>query len=84
MADDDAPVTVTMKATKLHTYHDQEYDVGDTYEADEGDATTIEVQGKGVRVDRPDNALPGGRPARPAKPDHDLPDPDDAKPKKKK
>jgi hypothetical protein len=53
MADDekDAPVTVTMKATQLHTYHGKEYDVGDTYDADEGDATTIEVQGKGVRAD---------------------------------
>jgi hypothetical protein len=43
---EDTPATVTMKATQLHTYHGQEYDVGDTYEADEGDVTTIEVQGK--------------------------------------
>ena len=46
------PTTVTVKALQLHTYHDHTYDVGDTYEADAGDVATIEVQGKGVRVDR--------------------------------
>jgi len=51
---DETPATVTMKATQLHTYHGKEYDVGDTYEADAGDATTIEVQGKGVRADHHD------------------------------
>jgi len=48
---DEKPVTVTMEATQPHSYHGKDYEVGDTYEADEGDVSTIEVQKKGVRVD---------------------------------
>jgi hypothetical protein len=45
------PKTVTMKAVQAHSYHGQDYEVGDTYEADEGDVATIQVQGKGFPAD---------------------------------
>jgi hypothetical protein len=45
------PKTVTMKAVQAHSYHGQDYEVGDTYEADEGDVATIQVQGKGYPAD---------------------------------
>ena len=48
---DEKPQTVTMTALQLHTYHGKEYKPGATYQADEGDVTTIEVQGKGVRAE---------------------------------
>jgi hypothetical protein len=56
----ETPKTVTITALQLHTYHDHEYQPGATYEADEGDVTTIEVQGKGARAD-------AEKPAEPAK-----------------
>jgi hypothetical protein len=62
---EDTPATVTMEATQLHTYHGKEYDVGDTYEADEGDVTTIIVQGKGVRA--ADSQRAPDEPKKPAK-----------------
>ena len=48
MADkDEKPKTVKMTALQVHSYHGIDYAVGDTYDADEGDVTTIQVQGKG-------------------------------------
>ena len=47
----DKPKTVQMTAVQAHSYHGKEYEVGDTYEADEGDVTTIQVQGKGYPSD---------------------------------
>lgn len=60
---DEKPKTVTIKALQEHTYHGKAYKVGATYEADEGDVTTIEVQGKGCRADSEKHAekLPAGR-----------------------
>lgn len=52
MADkDEKPKTVAMTAVQPHSYHGKDYEVGDTYEADEGDVTTIQVQGKGYPSD---------------------------------
>ena len=42
------PVPVT--ALQLHTYHGESYDVGATYDCDDQDVETLEVQGKAVRV----------------------------------
>lgn len=47
----DKPKTVQMTAVQAHSYHGQEYGVGDTYDADEGDVVTIQIQGKGIRSD---------------------------------
>ena len=43
-------VPVPVKALQLHTYHGQSYDVGETYDCDDQDVETVEVQGKAVRV----------------------------------
>jgi len=55
MADKDEkaekPKTVQMTAVQPHSYHGKDYEVGDTYEADEGDVSTIQVQGKGFPTD---------------------------------
>jgi hypothetical protein len=48
---DEKPKTTTMKAVQPHSYHGKDYEVGDTYEADEGDVATIQVQGKGYPAD---------------------------------
>jgi hypothetical protein len=40
-----------MKAVQAHSYHGENYEVGDTYDADEGDVATIQVQGKGYPAD---------------------------------
>ena len=52
MADkDEKPKTVQMTAVQAHSYHGKNYEPGDHYEADEGDVTTIQVQGKGYPSD---------------------------------
>jgi hypothetical protein len=59
MADkDEKPKTCTIKAVQAHSYHGKEYEPGDTYEADEGDVTTIQVQGKGYPADPKQPAKP--------------------------
>lgn len=48
---DEKPKTVTITALQLHTVGAKTYKPGDTYEVDEAYATSIEIQGKGVRAD---------------------------------
>ena len=48
---DEKPKTVQITATQAHSYHGENYEIGDTYDADENDVTTIQVQGKGYPSD---------------------------------
>ena len=48
---EEKPKTVQITATQAHSYHGEDYDIGDTYDADESDVTTIQVQGKGYPSD---------------------------------
>lgn len=51
--------TVPVKASQLHTYHGQSYDVGDVYEVDDLDVETVEAQGKAFRVAQPTTPTTG-------------------------
>lgn len=43
-------VPVPVQALQLHTYHGHSYDVGATYDCDDQDVETVEVQGKAMRI----------------------------------
>ena len=49
---DAKPAKVTVEALKYHTTAGQEYQVGDTYDVDEGAVDNLALQGMAVRVDR--------------------------------
>lgn len=49
---DEKPVKVKVEALKFHTNSGESYDVGDTYEVDEGAVENLVHQGMAVRVDR--------------------------------
>jgi hypothetical protein len=66
MADDKKTVQVT--ATQAHSYHGENYEIGDTYDADEGDVVTIQVQGKGYPSDPKALAKSQEKAAKPAAP----------------
>lgn len=51
-ASSDKPKTVKVEALEDHTYNNESYEVGDTYEIDEALVDSVTFQGKAVRVDR--------------------------------
>jgi hypothetical protein len=46
------PLTVTMRALRYHTYNDQAYDEGQTYEARAEDVETLEALQLATRLER--------------------------------